>query len=194
MCTVATAASSTPAVAVDGREQSARVVSTVDSGSLASARRGAATPSRPVSEAPSVPRLNSSPPSRLLIPRIGLDRSIHRGGQSTIDQGHVTWYDPGGSFWPEPDLPGHPGTFWVAAHRTTAGASFIRLPELAVGDIVHVERADGSVVSFRIHTVTSVPSRVPISTIYGVDPESADITLQTSLPNDRRHIVRGTTI
>lgn len=63
--------------------------------------------------------------ARVDIPAIGLSRDVVTGGQAQIDQGRVV------------DVDGLPG-IWLAGHRTTHGAVFARLGELAPGDEVDV--------------------------------------------------------
>ncbi len=163
---------------------------------IAHAERGESIRTQPLPAPPST-ALEAPvpiPPSRVIVHRVGIDLPIQRGDQSTIDQGIVTWYDDGVGGWPEPTFPGHVGTFWLAAHRTSQGGPFARLVEVGVGDRVDIALVDGSLVSYRIETANAVEANAGYPAIYGDDPTVVAIALQTSLPGNRRWVVRGSRI
>jgi LPXTG-site transpeptidase (sortase) family protein len=130
----------------------------------------------------------SADPMRVAIPAIDLDRGIVRGAQAELDSGHVVLYDDGPGPWMDPIDPGEPGTFWLAAHRSSHGSTFARLHELDRGDEVHVRRGDERwtyvVLGARLVDVWVRPS-----TVYGTDPEARRLVLQCSWPGDRRLLV-----
>jgi sortase A len=72
----------------------------------------------------------------LEIPKIGLDKAVVEGvGTNELKAG------PG--HYPATPMPGEPGNAAIAGHRTTYGAPFNRLDELAAGDAVLVTTAKG---------------------------------------------------
>jgi len=74
------------------------------------------------------------------IPRLGNDYAFQMAGGTsrarTLDKTYIGHY-PGTS------MPGQPGNFAVAAHRTTFGAPFNRIADLHVGDAIVVETRAG---------------------------------------------------
>lgn len=84
-----------------------------------------------------------------------------RGDQSVIDQGLVV-------FWGEPC-----SHLWLAAHRSTHGAPFARLPETKPGDRWEVTSPSVACI-YRIDRVQPVTSNVV--------PPFGDLMAQTSLP------------
>jgi len=75
--------------------------------------------------------------ARLVIPKIGLDKIVVSGvGRSDLQKG------PG--HYPGTPLPGQPGNAAIAGHRTTYGAPFYRIDELAPGDEILVTTRQGS--------------------------------------------------
>jgi sortase A len=90
----------------------------------------------PVSTAP----LPSAPPdsavAHLVIPKIGVDQIVVEGvgvGDLQKGPGHYT----------KTPLPGEPGNAAIAGHRTTYGAPFYHLDELAAGDDVFITTRAG---------------------------------------------------
>lgn len=80
-----------------------------------------------------------------MIPDIAVTCLVHGGGQSTIDAGFVTLVTDAGV---NPVLatgPGEPGTLWLAGHRTTHGAAFAQVPDLADGALITVSSGDVTV-------------------------------------------------
>jgi len=74
------------------------------------------------------------------VPRFGPDYAVEMAGGvsrartlDTIGIGH----------YPGTQMPGEPGNFAVAAHRTTWGKPFNRIAELRVGDAIVIETPDG---------------------------------------------------
>jgi sortase A len=71
------------------------------------------------------------------IPKIGVDDAVVEGvGVSDLEKG------PG--HYPQTPMPGQAGNAAIAGHRTTYGAPFYRLNELAAGDDIFVSTRDGT--------------------------------------------------
>jgi sortase A len=76
------------------------------------------------------------PIGRLRMPRIGSELYVVEGtDNATLRKG------PG--HYPDTPLPGAPGTFAVAGHRTTYGAPFRNVDKLRKGDEIHVDMPYG---------------------------------------------------
>lgn len=98
-------------------------------------------------------------PVRLRIPAAGVDSGLERVGLTAADwiaaprQWQVAgWYE--GS-----PRPGQKGTAVIVGHVDSrkGPAVFHALPELRIGSAVHVDRRDGSTVSFRVTSRRQVP-------------------------------------
>ena len=76
----------------------------------------------------------------MLIPRFGHDYYVPiaegTGTYEVLNKGEIGHY-------PSSEMPGAVGNFAVAAHRTSYGKPFNRIPELRVGDRIYVETRDG---------------------------------------------------
>src|SRR5205085_1071336 len=80
--------------------------------------------------------------AQLRIPKIGLDSIVVNGvGRSDLRKG------PG--HYPDTPLPGQRGNAAIAGHRTTYGAPFGNLDQLAPGDSIIVRTLEG-VFEFRV--------------------------------------------
>ncbi|MEV1000224.1 class F sortase [Nonomuraea sp. NPDC050202] len=69
--------------------------------------------------------------------------------------------------------PGEKGVAVIAGHvdSATGPAVFYRLRQLREGDRIHVDRADGSTVTFRVGRLARYPkSRIPDKEVYGPAP------------------------
>ena len=80
-----------------------------------------------------------SPPTRLVIPSIGVDIPILSVGSKTIRDGtkvRVVWDDlpNGGAFHETSAYPGNPGNTVINGHRDTKGAVFRHLDDVKPGD------------------------------------------------------------
>jgi sortase A len=95
-------------------------------------------PTLPMSEP--ITRLPAtSPPTRLVIPKIDLDIPVLPVGTKTIQEGgrpKTVWADVpnAGGFHQTSAYPGNPGNTVINGHRDILGAVFRRLDRLAVGD------------------------------------------------------------
>lgn len=130
------------------------------------------TATRP-SPAPTVAGMPRSQPTRIRIPRIGVDAptvplGLDRNQQIAVpplDQAKTTgWYKLGPS-------PGEVGTAVVVGHvdsRATGRAVFYRLGALKPGDIIEVPRKDGKKARFVVDGVARYPKKkLPLNLVYG---------------------------
>lgn len=86
--------------------------------------------------APPPPPANGEAVARILIPKIGVDKIVVEGiSRDDLKKG------PG--HYPGTPLPGQPGNAAIAGHRTTYGAPFNRVDELAPGDEILVTTLQG---------------------------------------------------
>jgi sortase A len=113
----------------------------------------------------------------LEIPKIQLQRVIVEGvarDDLRKGPGHV----------PSTVLPGQPGTFGVSGHRTTYGAPFYRLNELAKGDTITVVTRDAIYTYAVTRTAVVAPSATQVlDNVRGPDGKlKATITLTTCNP------------
>jgi Sortase domain len=110
-------------------------------------------------------------PVRVRIPAARVNSSLQRLGKApdgTIevpsDYEQAGWYAEG-------PRPGQPGPAVLLGHvdsKAGGPAVFYHLPELTPGTPVHVDREDGSTVSFHVTAVARVPkNRFPTDQVYG---------------------------
>ncbi|MFF3240904.1 class F sortase [Micromonospora sp. NPDC002931] len=130
------------------------------------------TATRP-SPAPKVVGMPRSQPTRIRIPRIGVDAptvplGLDRNQQIAVpplNQPDTTgWYKLGPS-------PGEVGTAVVVGHvdsRATGRAVFFRLGALKPGDTIEVPRKDGKKARFIVDGVARYPKKkLPLNLVYG---------------------------
>jgi hypothetical protein len=110
-----------------------------------------------------------APPVRLRIPALHVTSPLQRLG--LLPDGTVAvparpdvagWYAQG-------PRPGQPGPAVILGHvdSRTGPAIFFNLGRLQRGAAIHVDRADGSTVTFRVTTVSQVPkTRFPADLVY----------------------------
>ena len=105
------------------------------------------------------------------IPKIGVDKAIVEGvGVEDLKKG------PG--HYPDTPMPGQPGNPAIAGHRTTYGAPFHRLDELAAGDAILVTTGQGE---FRYEVESSIVVRPTQSEVLDPTPDNR-LTLTTCHP------------
>lgn len=68
---------------------------------------------------------------------------VHDGPLLVVEGVAVEQLKRGPGHYPSTRAPGHPGNFAIAGHRTTYGAPFLHLDQLAFGDEVHVVDRQG---------------------------------------------------
>jgi sortase A len=109
--------------------------------------------------------------ANIRIPKIGVDKYVVQGvGLADLRKG------PG--HYPQTPLPGEQGNAAIAGHRTTYGAPFNRLDELAPGDEVLVTTVKGSFTYTVATTHVVKPDQVEV-----LDPTpTATLTLTTCNP------------
>lgn len=137
---------------------------------------------------------NSSAFAILHIPRFGPDwapRPIVAGTTAEVLEGGVGHYtDVAG--------PGQVGNFALAGHRVTYGRPFFQIDQLAEGDAIVVETADGwytyRMTSSQIVSPRDVEVIAPVPNEPGAVPTQAQITLTACHPKfsaRQRFIVHG---
>jgi sortase (surface protein transpeptidase) len=80
----------------------------------------------------------------MVIADIAYSCPVYPGGQPMIDAGYVTLVTDAGPNAVLATRPGDPGTLWLAGHRTTHGAAFAHVPDLADGALVTVTAHDAT--------------------------------------------------
>ncbi|MDH6114764.1 hypothetical protein P3T36_001115 [Kitasatospora sp. MAP12-15] len=143
---------------------------------------GTAAPA-PESSAQPVTALGFSPPTRLSIPRIGVDApftNLDLDGSGALNappvdnKNLVGWYQGGAS-------PGEAGAAIVVGHvdTRTGPAVFLMLRTLKPGDTVDVTRADGVTAKFSVDSVQAfAKDHFPDQQVYG-DTTDAQLRLIT---------------
>ncbi|MFH8385748.1 class F sortase [Kitasatospora sp. NPDC018058] len=161
----------TPVVRIEASAHDTAPAPTTPTAPAASATSGGApvTASRPPA---------SSPPTRLLIPSVGVDAPVTGLGLNTdgtvqvpsADRAdEVGWYRNG-------PTPGETGPAVLIGHLDTkhGPAVFQRLPELRPGELIHIRRADGGTVDFKVRTLLqAAKDHFPTETVYGDTPAPA---------------------
>lgn len=127
--------------------------------------------SPPARDAPDGPR---PAPTAVSIPSLGLtedlvDLGLDDGGTLEVptDPDRVGWFTGGGR-------PGGPGPTVIVGHvdSTEGPAVFARLPELAPGDQVVVDDADGGRTTYAVSEVADVPQTpFPTEEVFGATAE-----------------------
>jgi len=121
-------------------------------------------------------------PVRLRIPAAGVDTELIRLGREKFgtiavptDFELAGWYEEG-------PRPGQPGPAVILGHvdsKADGPAVFFNLRKLPIGSDVHVDRADGSTVTFRVSGRTQIAKTMfPTELVYGPTLEPS-LTLVT---------------
>lgn len=122
--------------------------------------------------APLTRPLGRAEPTRVMIPRIGVNAplvvlGVDGGGRLAVpplDHADAAgWYGEG-------PTPGEPGSAVIVGHldTRTGPAVFARLGELRSGDSVGVARGDGTVAVFAVERLEQAPkNRFPADRVYG---------------------------
>jgi hypothetical protein len=132
-----------------------------------------------------------APPVRLRIPALHIDSRLdilglqNDGSVAVPDRVDVAGWFRGGP------RPGQPGPAVILGHvdSSTAPGIFIDLRTIRRGTLVHVDRTDGSSVTFRVTGVTQVPkSRFPTDLVYAptLDPSLRLVTCGGSFDHTRK--------
>jgi sortase A len=125
------------------------------------------TPPSSAEPAP-VAALADASPSRLVIPRIGVNAQIEARGldasrnmETPKDFHDVAWYNLG-------PRPGEPGNALMNGHVDwwTGAAVFTRLSELRPGDRVVVVRTDGTQVAFKVTGRRTVAANARVASLF----------------------------
>lgn len=134
-------------------------------------------------------------PVRIRIPAIELASQLVRldldadgGLQDLTDVNRPGWYAGG-------PLPGSPGAALIVGHVDSyeGPAVFQRLEQLRPGDLITVQRTDGSVVRFVVDRLTSYPKdRFPTAKVFAASaPELRLITCFGSFDRTRKSYTRN---
>jgi sortase A len=138
---------------------------------------------------PGAPVVTATPADRtafanLIVPRLGADfkRPIAEGvGTSVLDNTRL-----GMGHYPQTQLPGEPGNFALASHRSAYGGAFHNIHQLVVGDSIWVETADGWYKyiyrSMEYVRASGVGVILPVPQSPGTAPTESIITLTTCNP------------
>jgi len=120
------------------------------------------------------------PVARIRIPAIGVDKIVVWGTD-------LRDLRDGPGLYEGTPLPGQPGNSAIAGHRTTYGAPFARLDELAPGDLIEVDTAYGSARYRVAGTEIVTPDRIDVVEDNGDDR----LTLTTCHPrfSDRERLI-----
>lgn len=114
----------------------------------------AAAPAQGGPPAPRLPEAGKAV-AVIQIPKIGVDKAIVEGVK-------VNDLKKGPGHYPHAPLPGQPGNAAIAGHRTTYGAPFFRVGELAPGDEIFTTTAQGQF-TYRVDRVFPVkPTQVEV--------------------------------
>ncbi|MGW3076995.1 class F sortase [Kitasatospora sp. NPDC001132] len=120
----------------------------------------------------------ASPPTRLLIPSVGVDAPVTGLGLNpdgtvevpSADRGdEVGWYRNG-------PTPGETGPAVLIGHYDTVHgpAVFKQLPKLRPGELIRIRRADGGTVDFKVRTLLqAAKDDFPTAQVYGDTPAPA---------------------
>lgn len=119
-------------------------------------------------------RARASEPVGVRVPSLGISSTLEdlRTDASGRLQSPKEWQQAG--WFAEGAVPGEIGPAVVAGHvdSPTGPAVFARLGELAPGDLVEVERADGEVARFRVDRAEVVAKDdFPTEAVYGPTPD-----------------------
>jgi sortase A len=172
------AATSTPA-ATSGSGATSKASNPGTTGTKGTTGSGSDSPTVGGSDSPTVGGggVNPSVPvgtaiDHLVIPKIGVDKFVVQGtAEADLAQG------PG--HYPSTVMPGQVGNAGIAGHRTTYGAPFFRLNELAIGDPIYITDTTGTRYTYTVASMQVVsPSDVAV-----LDPSTtAELTLTTCNP------------
>jgi LPXTG-site transpeptidase (sortase) family protein len=124
------------------------------------------------------------------IPSLGISLPVVEGGQSVIDMGIVAHYV--GADWLPPVPAGSAGTYWLAAHHSTHGDPFGRLPDIHQGASVIVTTVTGHTFTYTVTDMEVVGTIATYDSVYGTNPSLPRILLQTCLGATQRLLVHGT--
>jgi sortase A len=100
--------------------------------------------------------------ARIRIPAIGVDKIVVSGVQ-------VSDLKRGPGHYPDTPLPGQPGNAAIAGHRTTYGAPFNRIDELAAGDEILIDTVQGAFRYEVRETLIVAPDQVEVLDDFGDD-------------------------
>jgi LPXTG-site transpeptidase (sortase) family protein len=110
---------------------------------------------------------------KLEIPAIGLSQIVVEGtDEDDLAEGPGHYIGTA--------LPGYSGNVAIAGHRTTYGAPFNRLAEVAKGDMIFLTATDGAVLPYRVVATPSAVAPTDVSVLGDFDDNR--VTLTTCTP------------
>lgn len=109
----------------------------------------------------------------MVIPKIGVDKYVVEG----VDEGAL---QQGPGHYPQTVLPGQLGNSGIAGHRTTYGAPFFRLNELAVGDPIDITNNKDQHFTYLV-TKSEIVAPSDVAVLDNT-PSVAELTLTTCNP------------
>jgi sortase (surface protein transpeptidase) len=115
-------------------------------------------------------------PVRIRIPALHLDTPLKRLGRDADGAIAVPASPSDAGWYEEGPRPGQPGPAVILGHVDSVDGPgvFFHLYELSPGAVVYVDRADGSIISFRVGTVARVPkTKFPTDQVYSPTLEPA---------------------
>lgn len=120
--------------------------------------------------APKSPSLPASTPVALRIPKIDLDTQIAPVGLNSDGSLAVPDTPDEAGWYTHSPTPGQIGPAVIDGHVdwVTGIAVFWRLRELTPGDVISVDRADGTTANFKVDSVSQLPqNQFPTQAVYG---------------------------
>ena len=130
-------------------------------------------------------------PVRLRIPAVSVDTPLQRLGRARDGTVEVPTNFAVAGWFADGPRPGQAGPAVLLGHVDSASGPgvFLRVPELAPGADVRVNRADGSSIDFRVTAVQRVPkASFPTERVYGptLEPSLRLVTCAGSFDRGRR--------
>lgn len=121
------------------------------------------------------------------IPSLDVSLPVVPGGQRVIDKGVAAHYSAAHRRAVDP---GRPGTYWLAAHGSTSGSPFNELPAIDDGAEVRITTVAGETFTYTVTSRERVGTKVSPETLYGREPTTPRLLLQTCQGSERL-LVRG---
>lgn len=134
-----------------------------------------AVPAPPAARATTVDRGEAPEPVRVRIPAIGVDAPVVALGLQADGSIEVPTDFSETGWWEDGPEPGEPGPAVILGHVDSydSPAVFYRLRQLVPGDQIHVDRADGTTVTYRVDGQGQYPkASFPTDAVYGPQPAS----------------------
>jgi LPXTG-site transpeptidase (sortase) family protein len=156
-------------------------------------------PTGPIAAAPQQRPVPVSAPVALTIPSIGVQTSLTHLGLTAAGTLQVPSSTAVAGWYTGSPRPGAVGSAVIAGHIDSVSGPgvFFRLSALHAGDQVYVRQADGTLVQFRVTTVSKYPKdSFPTAAVYGAvpDPELRLITCGGTFDYSTRSYLSNTVV